>query len=447
MARFPPPPPLLHPLSFSRFALEVPVTSMNSPHVVVLGAGFGGLYAARTLSRAPIRVTLADARNHHLFQPLLYQVATAALNPSDIAMPIRRIFRSRKNIVPLLAKATSIELAQKKVVLADGELSYDFLVIAVGAVNSYYGHDEWGRVSAGLKDIDDARKIRERVLLAYEYAERETDPQKQKEWLTFVIVGGGPTGVELAGAFAEISRHTLSRDFRNIDPKKARIILLQGDERILPNFSPPLSKEARRKLEALGVEVRTSTRVTGIDETGVFLGSEKILARVVIWAAGVKPSPLVKTLGVSLAADGRVPVGPDLSLAGTPEVFVIGDIAFFEEKGKEVPGIAPAAIQEGEHAAKNIIRLLQNKPTLAFHYVNKGVLAAIGRVSAVADLPALKLSGFLAWAAWLFVHIFYLIGFRNRFIVLLDWAWIYFTYERGARLITGDAELDYPRRS
>ncbi len=410
------------------------------PHVVILGGGFGGMNAASSLRHAPVRITLVDKHNHHLFQPLLYQVATAALNPSDIAYPIRRIFRNQRNVTPILAEAKQVLPEAKKVILVDGELSYDFLIVATGATHSYFGHDEWQRYAPGLKNIEDARAIRSRMLRAFEYAERETDPAKAQDWLNFVIVGGGPTGVELAGAFIEIARHTLSEDFRHIDPRKARVVLLEGTDRILQTFSPATSKKAEEQLRALGVEVRTKTRVTGIDGEGIWVGQDRIRARNVIWAAGVAASPLGRSLGVSLDKAGRVPVLPDLTISGHPEIFVIGDLAAFTQDGETVPGVAPVAIQEGKQVAQNIRRRLDGESYKPFRYFDKGMMATIGRAAAVAEIGKLRLSGFIAWMAWLFIHILYLIGFRNRLIVLFDWAWVYFTYERGARLITGDDE-------
>ncbi len=407
------------------------------PRVVIIGAGFGGLYAARALRRAPVDITLIDRRNHHIFQPLLYQVATAALNASDIAAPIRRIFRRHPNVTVLLAEARSIDLDAREVILSDRRVAYDYLVVATGATHSYFGHPEWAGDAPGLKTIEDALDIRRRVLLAYEAAELESDPDNTQGWLTFVIVGGGPTGVELAGALAEISRHALTREFRHIDPRRARIILAEGLERVLPTFPPRLSARAARQLERLGVEVRTNTMVTEVDGKGVNLGEERIPARAVLWAAGVRASPLGETLGVPLDDAGRVPVEADLTLPGRKEVFVIGDLAALSYDGKPIPGVASAAMQEGRHVADTIARAVGGRPFKAFDYVDKGMLATIGRARAVADLRRLKLSGFLAWAAWLLVHIYFLIGFRNRLAVIFDWAWAFFTYERGARLITG----------
>lgn len=407
------------------------------PHVVILGGGFGGLYAARALRRAPVQITLIDKQNHHLFQPLLYQVATAGLNTSDIAAPIRKILRRQKNVRVLLAEATAIDVPQKKVILSDGEISYDYLILATGATHSYFGNDAWEEYAPGLKTLEDAIEIRRRVFVAYEAAERETDPERVKEWLTFVIVGAGPTGVELAGALAEIARHALPKDFRNIDPTSARIILLEGLPRVLPPYPEKLSASAEEQLRDLGVEVRTGARVTHIDATGVYLGEERIGTRTVLWGAGVKASPLGKSLGVPLDRAGRVKVQKDLTIPGRDDVFVIGDLAYFEQDGKQLPGVAPAAIQEGRHAARNILHALKKEPYEPFRYVDKGSLATIGRARGVADFGKVKLSGFLAWLAWLLIHLFFLIGFRNRFLVLFQWAWSYFTYDRGARLITG----------
>jgi NADH dehydrogenase len=414
------------------------------PHVVVVGGGFGGLYAVRALNGAPVRITLIDRRNHHLFQPLLYQVATAALNPSNIATPIRAVLRRQKNVTVLLAEATAVDLARKKVMLEEGELDFDSLILATGAAHSYFGHDDWAPFAPGLKSIEDALEIRRRVLLAYEAAEREPEDERRREWLTFVIVGGGPTGVELAGALAEISRHTLARDFRHIDPTQARVILVEGVDRVLPPFPPELSEKAREQLVRLGVEVRTAARVTGVDPAGVTIGTERIAARTVLWAAGVAASPLARSLGVPLDRAGRVPVSPELAVPGHPEVFVIGDLSSLQHEGKPVPGLAPAAIQMGRHAAENIRRAIRGEPLLPFHYRDKGSLATIGRGAAVAAFPKSQWSGLIAWWMWLLVHIFFLIGFRNRVLVMLEWAWAYLTWHRGARLITGDSRLPRP---
>jgi NADH dehydrogenase len=408
-----------------------------TPHVVIVGGGFGGLAAAKALRDAPVRVTLVDRRNHHLFQPLLYQVATAALNPSDIAVPIRSILRRQKNANVLMGEASTVDVAGRKVILTDGELSYDRLILATGATHSYFGHDDWAPYAAGLKTIEDALEIRRRVLVAYERAEREPDADRQREWLTFVIVGGGPTGVELAGALAEISRHALARDFRAIDPTRARILLLEGGPRILPPFPPELSEKAREQLVALGVEVRSGAQVTAIDAGGVQIGAERIAARTVLWAAGVAASPLARSLGAPLDRAGRVQVTPELTVPGRPEIFVIGDLASLQQDGKPLPGVAPVAMQAGRHTAENVRRAVRGEPLLPFRYRDKGSLAVIGRGAGVAAFPKSNWSGFVAWWAWLLVHIFYLIGFRNRVLVLLEWAWAYLTYQRGARLITG----------
>jgi NADH dehydrogenase len=407
------------------------------PHVAILGGGFGGLSAARALRKASVRVTLFDRRNHHLFQPLLYQVATAALNPSDIAVPIRSVLSRQRNATVLMAEATAIAPAHKRIQLADGECTYDYLVIATGATHSYFGHDEWAPYAAGLKTIEDSLEIRRRVLTAFEQAEREKDPDKRRAWLTFVIVGGGPTGVELAGALSEVSKHALAKDFRAIDPGNARIILLQGGDRILPSFPEPLTVKAREQLTKLGVEVRVNARVTGIDADNVHIGEERIPAKTALWAAGVAASPIAKSLGVPLDNAGRVEVTPELTVPGHPEIFVIGDLASLKQDGKPLPGVAPAAMQGGRHAAANIRRALKGEALLPFVYEDKGSLAVIGRGAGVAAFPKSNWSGIIAWWAWLLIHIFFLIGFRNRVIVLLQWSWAYITWQRGARLITG----------
>jgi len=412
--------------------------SQARPEVVIVGGGFGGLYAARALKGAPVHATLVDRRNHHLFQPLLYQVATAGLNPADIAAPIRSVFRGWPNVSVVLAEAIAVDLSARTLILADGRLSYDYLVLATGATHSYFGHDEWARLAPGLKSIEDALDIRRRVLLAYEMAERERDVERRREWMTFVIIGGGPTGVELAGALAEISRQALSREFQHIDPTQARIILIEGEPRVLPPYPPGLSAKARTQLERLGVEVRTGVRVTGIDAEGVMVGEERILARTVIWAAGVAASPLARTLGAPLDRAGRVLVTPKLTLPGHDEVFVIGDLAAVAQDGQAVPGVAPAAIQMGRHVGRSIRRAVAGQPLEPFRYWDKGSFATIGRGKAVGEtFGGLKLSGFPAWIAWLAIHIFFLIGFRSRALVIFQWAYSYVTFRRGARLITG----------
>jgi NADH dehydrogenase len=415
--------------------------------VVIIGAGFGGLRAARALRRAPVEVTLLDRRNHHLFQPLLYQVASAGLNPSDIATPIRKILRRQGNVTVLLAEAEALDTRSRLVKLDCGEIGYDFLVVATGATHSYFGHDEWAAFAPGLKSIEDALEIRGRVLFAFEAAERESDPQRRRAWLNFVVIGGGPTGVELAGAFGEIAFHTLDRDFRHIDPTQAKVVLLEGGDRILPAFSPRSSANALAQLRQLGVEVRLGAMVTAIDASGVRVGGEHIEAATAVWAAGVTASPLVRSLGVPLDRAGRVLVRADLSIPDHPEVFVIGDVAAVSgHDGRPVPGVAPAAMQAGEHVARSIVRRLDGLPTEPFRYRDKGSLATVGRSKAVADIGRLRLSGWFAWLTWLVVHIAYLIGFRNRIVVLFAWAWAYLTHERGARLITGELRRRDPAR-
>lgn len=413
------------------------VQARGRPRVVILGGGFGGLAAAKALRGTQVEVMLIDQRNHHLFQPLLYQVATAALNPSDIAVPIRRILRRQRNASVLLAKVVGVDPRGKRVLLSNGAIPYDFLILATGVTHSYFGHPEWAQAAPGLKTLEDAFEIRNRILLAFESAEWEAEPSRQKAWLTFIVVGGGPTGVELAGAIAEIARHVMTRDFRRINPGKARVLLIEAGPRILPGFSPDLSQRAAEALSRLGVEVFTGHPVTDLNEGGATLGGERVEARTLLWAAGVEGSPLARSLGVALEPGGRVTVEPDLSLAGAPDLFVIGDLAFLKQDGKALPALAPVAVQEGRHAAKNILRALQGFPGIPFAYRSRGTLATIGRAAAVAEVAGLKFSGFLAWLLWLLVHILWLIGFRNRFLVLTEWAWTYLRYERGARLITG----------
>jgi NADH dehydrogenase len=412
----------------------------QAAHVVILGGGFAGLSAARALRREPVRITLIDRRNHHLFQPLLYQVATAALNPGDIAYPIRSVLRSQRNARTILARADGIDLQGKRVLLRDGdEVPFDYLIVATGATHSYFGRDEWEPWAPGLKTIEDALEIRRRVLSAFEAAEREPDPARIGRLLTFVVVGAGPTGVELAGALMEIGRDTVAKDFRSFDPRRLRVVLVEGADRVLPPYSPKLSQKAKTQLEAIGVEVRVDARVTAIDHSGVSIGSERIDARVVLWAAGVAASPLGRALGVATDRAGRVTVQPDLSVAGHPHVFVAGDLMNLQQDGRPVPGIAPAAIQAGRAAARNVARLLRGRPSLPFRYRDKGSLATIGRAAAVGTVGKVEVSGFLAWWLWWLVHIFYLIGFRNRIVCMMGWAWQYFAHSRGARLITGRA--------
>ncbi|MGE3820428.1 MAG: NAD(P)/FAD-dependent oxidoreductase [Isosphaeraceae bacterium] len=419
----------------------------SDPRVVILGGGFGGLNAAKAFRKASVQVTLIDRQNHHLFQPLLYQVATAALNPSEVASPIRRILRRQANVEVLLAEATAVDLPGRRVLLDEGSIPYDYLILATGATHSYFGHDDWEAFAPGLKTIEDALEIRRRVLYAFEAAEREDDPQTRDAWLTFVIVGGGPTGVELAGAVSDIARHALAKDFRRIDPTQAHVLLLEGSDRILGTYRPELSEKARVQLERLGVSVTTGKHVTAIDALGVNLGDQRIEARTTLWAAGVSASPLARSLGVPLDRSGRVVVEPDLTIPGYEHVYVIGDLARFEQDGGPVPGVAPAAMQMAETASANVLRTIAGEPRVPFRYVDKGSLATIGRGSGVADFGRVTLSGGLAWLAWLFIHIFFLIGFRNRVAVMFSWAWWYVTYDRGARLITGRLREPSPQPS
>ena len=416
--------------------------AQENPRVVVVGAGFGGLEAARKLAKLPVKVTVIDRKNHHTFQPLLYQVATAGISPGEIAAPIRWILRGRKNVEVLLGEVVGFNLENRIVKLADLEFPYDYLVVAAGARHSYFGHDEWAGLAPGLKTIEDALEMRRRILLAFELAERATVAGEPEPQLNFVIVGAGPTGVELAGTLAEIARQVLRDEFASIDPRRTRIILLEGGPRILPAYKPDLSASAVRQLKKLGVEVRASALVTKIEPGAVYVCDERISAAVVLWAAGVQASSLGKKLGAPVDRAGRVPVEPDLTLPGHPEVFVIGDLATLrDQKGNPLPGVAPVALQEGRAVAKTVARDLKGKPRKDFRYLDKGSLATIGRAAAVAQIRKLHISGYFAWLAWLFVHIFFLIGFRNRIIVLIQWAWSYVTYERGARLITGKTEL------
>jgi NADH:ubiquinone reductase (H+-translocating) len=421
--------------------------SSDIPHVVIIGAGFGGLTCAQALKRTPVRITIVDRANHHLFQPLLYQVAMAGLSPADIAQPIRSILRKQKNVKVLLDEATYVDFNNQTVELRDSKLKYDYLVLATGGRTSYFGHDEWETFAPGLKDLDDAVEIRRRVLLAFEAAEKETDPERRRELMTFVVVGGGPTGVELAGAIAELSHFVLARDFRTIYPEEAEILLLEGGPKILPSFAPDLSKSAHRQLAELGVRVLTGAQVTGIDEHGVYLGAESIRAATVIWAAGVGATALTTRLGAPIDRAGRVLVNHDLTAPGHHNVFAIGDMTYLEQDGKPLPGVSPVAIQMGRLVARNIRNDLAGKPYEEFRYFDKGSMATIGRKAAIAEIGKLHLSGFIAWMAWLTVHIFFLIGFRNRFAVLFNWAWSYFTYQRGARLITGRRLSLMPRKA
>jgi NADH dehydrogenase len=427
---------------------------LSLPHVVILGGGFGGLDAARALRGAGVRVTLLDRHNYHLFQPLLYQVATAALSPGDVAAPIRWILRRQKNVRVLLAEAREIDSIGRRVITDQDDMPYDYLIVATGAAHSYFGHPEWAARAPGLKTLDDALEMRRRVLLAFESAERERDPDRQRRYLTFVIVGGGATGVELAGALAEIARQSLRRDFRSIRPESARIIVIEGSPYLLGTFPEHLRTAARKSLERLGVEVLTGSIVTDIDAEGVVWRSasaepasaaparqghvERIEAHTVLWAAGVAASPLAKSLGVPLDRVGRVSAEPTLQVPGHPKVFVVGDLCALQQDGKLLPGVAQVAMQEGAHAARNIIHAINGEPLAPFRYRDYGTMAVIGRGSAVADIGPVEMSGFLAWVFWLFLHIFWLIGFRNRLAVLGEWAWSYLTLQRRVRLITGE---------
>jgi NADH dehydrogenase len=413
------------------------MTDPGTPRVLILGGGFGGLWAARELAHAPVEVTLVDRSNHHLFQPLLYQVATAGLSAPDIAAPLRHLLREQKNAEVRLDEVRNIDLAQRRVTLEGGTLNYDFLIVATGATHTYFGHDDWAAYAPGLKTLDDAFVMRRKVLEAFEAAECETDMDARANWLSFVVIGGGPTGVELAGTLAEIARHTLSNEFRRIDPRSAQIHLIEAGPRVLPSMPDVLSQSAKRQLERLGVEVHTGEAVTSVDANGVALGDRRIATRTVLWAAGVAASPLGRQLSAECDRAGRVPVRPDLSLPDHPEVFVVGDLATVTQDDKPVPGVAPAAKQMGAYAARVIRDRLAGKESKPFRYHDYGNLATIGRMAAVVDLRGVHLSGVLAWWFWLTAHVFFLIGFRNRLIVLIDWAWSYWTYARHARIIFG----------
>ena len=408
-----------------------------APHVLILGGGFGGLWAARALARASVRVTLVDRVNHHLFQPLLYQVATAGLSGPDIAAPLRHILRRQRNVTVLMDEAREIDVHLRRVVLAHGTIDYDYLIVATGSTDAYFGHDEWESRAPGLKTLDDALAIRRRILDAFECAERETDPALRETWLNFVVIGAGPTGVELAGTLAEIAQHTLPREFRNIDPRRAQIHLVEAGPRVLASMPEALSAKAQHRLERMGVCVHIDAAVTQVDENGVQMGERRIDARTVLWAAGVTASSLGAQLGAARDRAGRVQVAPDLSLPDHPEVCVIGDLAHVVQDGKPVPGMAPAAKQMGAHVARAILDRIAGRTPRAFRYRDYGTLASIGRGSAVVDLRGVHLSGIVAWWFWLFAHLFFLIGFRNRLVVMLDWAWSYLTWQRNARIIVG----------
>ncbi|MCA9116272.1 MAG: NAD(P)/FAD-dependent oxidoreductase [Planctomycetaceae bacterium] len=419
--------------------------SQSRPQVVIIGGGFGGLHAARALKRAPVDVTLIDRRNHHLFQPLLYQVATGGLSPANIASPLRGILHRQQNCRILLAEATGFDPAAKRLLLADGEIAYDTLIVAAGARSTWFGHDDWQDDAPGLKSLPDAVKLRERILRAFEMAERETNPDSRRQWLTFVVVGGGPTGVEMAGALSELARHTLRHDFHRIDPTEARIILVDAEPRVLGGFPEKLSASAARSLERLGVVVRTQTLADEIHADRVVLRSgedrETIATRTVVWAAGVQAVPLGRKLAEATGAEtdrgGRVIVQPDLTLPGHPDILVLGDLANCTgADGRPLPGLAPVAIQQGRYAARLIINRLKGRETPAFQYRDLGAMATIGRRSAVATFRGWSIQGFAAWLAWLFIHLMQLVGFENRLLVLLQWAWNYLTFSRSARLMT-----------
>jgi NADH:ubiquinone reductase (H+-translocating) len=435
---------------FAHAREEVGAPMTDAHKVVIIGGGFGGLSAARTLKNAPVQVTLVDRCNYHLFQPLLYQVATGSLSPANVAGPLRQVLHNQKNTQVLLGEAVHIDAAKRRVVLSDGALDYDTLIVATGATHQYFGHDEWEQFAPGLKNLDDATAMRGRILLAFEAAERERDPEKLRAWMTFVIVGAGPTGAELAGALGEIAHDTLRHDFRDIDPSQARIILVEGTDRALPAYPPKLSEAARKMLERLGVTVRTGAMVTDVRADGVTIRigdrDEIIPTRTVLWAAGVLASPLGVILsqeaGAKLDRARRVIVEPDMSIAGHPEIFVIGDLSnYSHQTGKPLPGVAQPAIQQGRHVAKLIRARLRGRTLPPFHYFDKGNLATIGRGAAVADLNWIRISGWPAWLIWIFVHLLYIVQFQNRLLVMLQWAWLYLTFDRSARLITGKNPL------
>jgi NADH:quinone reductase (non-electrogenic) len=411
--------------------------SPGKPRVIIVGSGFGGLEAAKKLACKNVQVTVIDRTNYHLFQPLLYQVATAALSPADIAAPVRAVLSKCRNVEVILAEVQSVDVDARKVKTFDMEIGYDYLILATGARHSYFGHDDWEKLAPGLKSLEDAIELRRRILMAFEYAEKTTDEAARRAAMNFVIIGGGPTGVEMAGAIAEISRYTLARDFRHIDPSEARVILIEGEPRLLAAYPEDLSESARKQLVDLGVEVRTGARATNLTEAGVQVDGEFIPCRVKIWAAGNNASFVGKTLGAPVDRVGRVTVDTDLTVPGHPEVQVIGDLAnFSHQTGEPLPGISPVAMQQGRHAARNILRMIKGQKPKPFRYFDKGTIATIGRNRAVADLKFVHLSGLPAWLAWLFVHIIFLVGFRNRLLVLFQWAWAYFTFDKGARLIT-----------
>ncbi len=431
--------------------MSLPPANSSRHHILVIGGGFAGLNAVKAAAKLPVDITLVDRRNFHLFQPLLYQVASGGLSPGDIAAPLRAVMCRLPNVRVLLDEVLGFDVARRQVILAHGPLGYDTLLVAAGAENHYFGHGEWGLHAPGLKTIEDATVMRARILRAFERAERETDPRLRRQWLRFVVVGAGPTGVELAGAIAEIARDTLRRDFRAIRPEESEILLLEGGPRLLPSFHPDLSAAAERALIGIGVRTRVGVRVTKIDGEGVTIdstvsGVQVIEAHTVLWAAGVRASPLgailAQAVGIEPDRMGRLPVGPDLSLAGHPEILVLGDMALYEQDGKPLPGVSPVAMQQGWHAAKAIAARLKDRAAPAFRYHDKGTMATIGRAAAVVDLGFVRYSGLFAWLTWLFVHLLYLVGYRSRLMVALQWALQYSTFNRGARLITGPVTSD-----
>jgi NADH dehydrogenase len=418
------------------------------PHVVIVGSGFGGLAAARVLAAAPVGVTIVDRSNHYLFQPLLYQVAMAALSPAEIAVPIRALFRDNLNVNVLMAEVVGFDLDGRKLELAGGsKLGWDYLIVAAGAETNYYGHPEWQRFAPSLKSIEDAIEIRRRVLIALERAEAARDEAQRRRLLSFVVIGGGPTGLELAGAIAELARPIARSDFRNLDPSWIKVTLIEAGDRLLASFDPKLSEKAAKQLAQIGVEIRCGARVTNIDERGVWLGEEVIESSSILWTAGVRANALGAKLGAPLDRGGRVIVGPDCAVPGQPRVLVIGDLACFETPTGPLPGVSAVAMQQGRHVARNILADTRNEPRTPFKYFDKGSMATIGRSRAVAQLGRVRLSGFIAWLAWLFVHLWYLIDKHNRLSVFMDWVWSYLTFRRGARLITGrdPPALDRPR--
>ena len=424
-------------------AHKTPAVPAELPHIVIVGGGFGGLEAVKTLKKAKARVTLIDRRNHHLFQPLLYQVATATLNPANIASPLRHIFRNYDNLEVLLGEVKTFDLAAKKVILTDGEVKFDHLILAAGASHSYMGHEEWEQFAPGLKSLEDAVEIRRRILLAFEAAEREADPRARREWMTFVVVGGGPTGAELAGSLAEIAHNDMVHEFRNFNPTRARVILVEAGPRVMAAYSEDLSASAQKQLESLGVEVRTNSPVTKVDDAGVETKEGFIAARTILWGAGVQGSKLGGELGVPLDKNGRVEVQPDLTIPGHPDIAVVGDLSSLKIDGKPVPGVAQGAIQGGRHAAKNILKTLKGQPKTDFKYFDKGEFATIGRARGIGYLnlgKKIHCTGFFAWMMWSLIHVFFLVGFRGRFLVMFEWVLLYVFHNRGSRLITGPVE-------